>query len=89
MPLFMGRGEVVRQLPPLVASQFRVKESLAGYWIIEGTEERALEIVATLARRHGQFDACEGTTQEAVLAALSQWSDRGIWSPRILECRDR
>lgn len=27
-----------------------VKESLAGYWIIEGTEERALEIVARVVR---------------------------------------
>jgi RNA polymerase sigma factor (sigma-70 family) len=40
--------------------------------------ELAPQVLATLARQHGQFDACEDATQEALLAALTHWPDRGI-----------
>ena len=36
------------------------------------------QVVATLSRRYGQFDACEDATQEAVLAALGQWPAEGV-----------
>jgi RNA polymerase sigma factor (sigma-70 family) len=36
------------------------------------------QVVAVLARRHGQFDACEDAVQEAVVAALSQWPRQGV-----------
>jgi RNA polymerase sigma factor (sigma-70 family) len=36
------------------------------------------QVVATLARRYGQFDACEDATQEAVIAALGQWPAEGV-----------
>ena len=31
-----------------------------------------------LVRRHGQFDACEDATQEALLAAAVQWPEKGV-----------
>jgi RNA polymerase sigma factor (sigma-70 family) len=34
--------------------------------------------LGTLARRHGQFDACEDAVQEALLAAALQWADAGV-----------
>ncbi|MGH8775891.1 MAG: RNA polymerase sigma factor [Jiangellaceae bacterium] len=40
--------------------------------------ELAPQVLATLARQYGQFDACEDATQEALLAALTQWPNRGI-----------
>ncbi|TDO30739.1 RNA polymerase sigma factor (sigma-70 family) [Kribbella sp. VKM Ac-2527] len=36
------------------------------------------QVVATLSRRYGQFDACEDATQEAVIAALGQWPVEGV-----------
>jgi len=40
--------------------------------------ELAPQVLATLARQHGQFDACEDATQEALLAALTHWPNQGI-----------
>ena len=37
----------------------------------------APQVLATLARQYGQFDACEDATQEALLAALTQWPEQG------------
>jgi RNA polymerase sigma factor (sigma-70 family) len=31
-----------------------------------------------LVRRHGQFDACEDAVQEALLAAATQWPEKGV-----------
>lgn len=40
--------------------------------------ELAPQVLGTLVRRHGQFDACEDAVQEALLAALQQWPTDGI-----------
>ncbi|HEY8718699.1 RNA polymerase sigma factor [Pengzhenrongella sp.] len=40
--------------------------------------ELAPQVLAALARRHGQFDACEDAVQEALLAAALQWVADGI-----------
>ncbi|MDQ4039604.1 MAG: sigma-70 family RNA polymerase sigma factor [Actinomycetota bacterium] len=36
------------------------------------------QVLGTLVRRHGQFDACEDAVQEALLAAAVQWADCGV-----------
>ena len=36
------------------------------------------QVLATLVRRHGQFDGCEDAVQEAVLAASVQWMADGV-----------
>jgi Predicted RNA polymerase sigma factor containing a TPR repeat domain len=36
----------------------------------------APQVLGTLVRRHGQFDACEDAVQEALLAATVQWPAR-------------
>src|SRR4029077_8725798 len=40
--------------------------------------ELAPQVLGTLVRRHGQFDACEDAVQEALLAASIQWADKGV-----------
>ncbi len=40
--------------------------------------ELAPQVLGTLVRRHGQFDACEDAVQEALLAAALQWPVDGI-----------
>jgi predicted RNA polymerase sigma factor len=35
--------------------------------------ELAPQVLGVLVRRHGQFDACEDATQEALIAAALQW----------------
>jgi RNA polymerase sigma factor (sigma-70 family) len=40
--------------------------------------ELAPQVLGTLARRHGQFDACEDAVQEALLAASLQWAEKGV-----------
>jgi predicted RNA polymerase sigma factor len=40
--------------------------------------ECAPRVLATLARRHGQFDLCEDAVQEALTAAFMQWPRDGI-----------
>jgi RNA polymerase sigma factor (sigma-70 family) len=40
--------------------------------------ELAPRVLGALARRHGQFDACEDAVQEALLAAALQWPDEGV-----------
>ena len=45
--------------------------------------ELAPQVLGTLARRYGQFDACEDATQEALLTAAQRWPADGIpESPR-------
>ena len=45
---------------------------------IEGLlRELAPQVLGTLVRRHGQFDACEDAVQEALLAAALQWASDG------------
>ncbi len=45
--------------------------------------ELAPQVLGTLVRRHGQFDACEDAVQEALLAAAQQWAEVGVpESPR-------
>jgi RNA polymerase sigma factor (sigma-70 family) len=36
------------------------------------------QVLGTLIRRHGQFDACEDAVQEALLAATLQWPAEGV-----------
>jgi RNA polymerase sigma factor (sigma-70 family) len=40
--------------------------------------ELAPQVLGTLVRRHGQFDACEDAVQESLLAAALQWHDEGV-----------
>jgi RNA polymerase sigma factor (sigma-70 family) len=40
--------------------------------------ELAPQVLATLARRRGDFDACEDAVQEALLAAATQWPSEGV-----------
>jgi len=40
--------------------------------------ELAPQVLGTLVRRHGQFDACEDAVQEALLAASVQWIEKGV-----------
>src|SRR6266571_178040 len=40
--------------------------------------ELAPQVLGTLVRRHGQFDACEDAVQEALLAAARQWPAEGV-----------
>jgi RNA polymerase sigma factor (sigma-70 family) len=40
--------------------------------------ELAPQVLGTLVRRHGQFDACEDAVQEALLAAAQQWPQAGV-----------
>jgi RNA polymerase sigma factor (sigma-70 family) len=46
---------------------------------VEGLlRELAPQVLGALARRHGQFDACEDAVQEALLAAATQWPADGV-----------
>jgi RNA polymerase sigma factor (sigma-70 family) len=46
---------------------------------IEGLlRQLAPQVLGALARRHGQFEACEDATQEALLAAAGQWPEQGV-----------
>jgi len=46
---------------------------------VEGLlRELAPQALGALARRHGQFDACEDAVQEALLAAALQWPKDGV-----------
>ena len=40
--------------------------------------ELAPQVLGTLVRRFGQFDACEDAVQEALLAASVQWAEDGV-----------
>jgi RNA polymerase sigma factor (sigma-70 family) len=40
--------------------------------------ELAPQVLGTLVRRHGQFDASEDAVQEALLAAAQQWPESGV-----------
>jgi RNA polymerase sigma factor (sigma-70 family) len=46
---------------------------------IEGLlRELGPQVLGALVRRHGQFEACEDATQEALLAAAEQWPKQGV-----------
>jgi RNA polymerase sigma factor (sigma-70 family) len=46
---------------------------------LEGLLRRlAPQVLGALVRRHGQFDACEDATQEALIAAARQWPKDGL-----------
>jgi RNA polymerase sigma factor (sigma-70 family) len=46
---------------------------------VEGLlRQLAPQVLASLARRNGQFDACEDAVQEALLAASQQWPEAGV-----------
>ena len=49
-----------------------------GSGIEELLRELAPQVLGTLVRRYGQFDACEDAVQEASLAAGLQWTEGGI-----------
>jgi RNA polymerase sigma factor (sigma-70 family) len=40
--------------------------------------ELAPQVLGSLIRRHGQFDACEDAVQEALLSAAVQWPEEGV-----------
>lgn len=40
--------------------------------------ELAPQVLGTLVRRHGQFDACEDAVQEALLDGVRQWPADGV-----------
>ncbi|UYM07661.1 RNA polymerase sigma factor [Solicola gregarius] len=40
--------------------------------------ESAPKVVAALVRRYADFDSCEDATQEALIAAATQWPDDGV-----------
>ena len=40
--------------------------------------ELAPQVLSTLVRQHGQFDACEDAVQEALVAAALQWPTDGV-----------
>ncbi len=47
--------------------------------VIEGLlRELAPRVLGALVRRYGQFDLCEDATQEALLAAATQWPTEGV-----------
>ncbi|OLB73751.1 MAG: RNA polymerase subunit sigma-24, partial [Actinobacteria bacterium 13_2_20CM_2_71_6] len=48
------------------------------YRIGDLLRELAPQVLGTLVRRHGQFDACEDAVQEALLAAALQWPVEGV-----------
>lgn len=46
----------------------------------------APQVLGTLVRRHGAFDACEDAVQEALLAAAVQWPGRASRRTRAAGC---
>jgi RNA polymerase sigma factor (sigma-70 family) len=46
--------------------------------VVDLLRELAPQVVGTLARRHGQWDAAEDATQEALLAASARWPTAGM-----------
>jgi len=49
-----------------------------GVGVEELLRDLAPRVLGTLARRHGQFDACEDAVQEALLAAAQRWPAEGV-----------
>ena len=47
-------------------------------WVEDLLRELAPQVLGVLARRHGQFDACEDAVQEALLDAAVQWPAAGV-----------
>ena len=50
----------------------------ADHHIEDLLRELAPQVLGTLVRRHGQFDACEDAVQEALVAAALQWAKDGV-----------
>ncbi|AVT32349.1 RNA polymerase subunit sigma-24 [Plantactinospora sp. BC1] len=51
--------------------------------VVDLLRRLAPQVLATLVRRHGTFDACEDAVQEALVAAATQWPAEGVpESPR-------
>jgi RNA polymerase sigma factor (sigma-70 family) len=50
----------------------------ADHHIEDLLRELAPQVLGTLVRRHGQFDACEDAVQEALVAAALQWAEDGV-----------
>ena len=50
----------------------------ANHHIEDLLRELAPQVLGTLVRRHGQFDACEDAVQEALVAAALQWTKDGV-----------
>jgi RNA polymerase sigma factor (sigma-70 family) len=50
----------------------------AGPQVGDLLREFAPQVLGTLVRRHGQFDACEDAVQEALLAAALRWPADGV-----------
>jgi RNA polymerase sigma factor (sigma-70 family) len=48
------------------------------YLVEDLLRELAPQVLSTLVRQHGQFDACEDAVQEALLAAALQWPADGV-----------
>jgi predicted RNA polymerase sigma factor len=48
--------------------------------------ELAPQVLGSLVRRHGQFDACEDAVQEALLAAALSWPADGYRTARGRGC---
>ncbi|MEU3624056.1 RNA polymerase subunit sigma-24 [Amycolatopsis coloradensis] len=40
--------------------------------------ELAPQVIGSMVRKHGQFDACEDAVQEALLSAARQWPEQGV-----------
>jgi RNA polymerase sigma factor (sigma-70 family) len=50
----------------------------AGHHLEDLLRVLAPQVLGTLVRRHGQFDACEDAVQEALVAAALQWAKDGV-----------
>jgi RNA polymerase sigma factor (sigma-70 family) len=50
----------------------------AGPGLEDLLRELAPQVLGSLVRRHGRFDAAEDAVQEALLEASRQWADRGV-----------
>ncbi len=53
-------------------------DPVTGVRVEDLLRECAPRVLATLVRRHGQFDACEDAVQEALLAGFQQWRTDGV-----------
>ncbi|NEE02483.1 RNA polymerase sigma factor [Phytoactinopolyspora halotolerans] len=51
---------------------------MTGHAVEDLLRELAPQVLGALVRRYGNFDAAEDATQEALLAAATQWPDEGL-----------
>ena len=61
-----------------MARRTNIGEVTANHHIEDLLRELAPQVLGTLVRRHGQFDACEDAVQEALVAAALQWTKDGV-----------